>query len=673
MKTRIFISCILFICSGNIFAQQLNSILEKEISLNFQNERTIKVLEKIEQLGSFHFSYPSDLINPNRETSIQVKNKTIRECLYIIFKKEISFKQKGRYIILQKAKEPKADKVIIKGYVSDLQSGKKIARASVYDKQTLASTTSNEYGFYEIEIPANKNPELTINKVAYQDTSIQINQKDDIQNISIHPEDSSRFKHDSAELYQAIQDIKKLGKDMWLETKSMVHSLNIRDTFFRNSQVSFLPYLGTNGALSANVINDYSYNIVGGISKGVRAAEIGGIVNLVNGDVNGIQIAGISNLVNGSVNGIQIAGINNLNMRKTKGLQFSGAINLNLDTTKGAQFAGLVNINPTIIIGPQFAGLGNINQHHQQGPEFAGLFNISEYYSGNLRMAGLFNLSNHEIQSSEFAGIFNYSSYSIGRLKCAGIFNACRDSSSSTSFAGLFNYTKTFTGNFKAAGFMNIANNTNRTAELAGFMNINHGINKGIQIAGFINICKENDGIQLAPFNFSKDAIGLPIGLFSFVQHGLHQLEYSKNENQFNEFKFRTGVKKFNNELIFGFEKWNNQSQKWYLGYGLNTGIRISNRWTWDIGMSCVQINEKTRNTHVSLLNKFQTDLEFRFANTLAVFVGPTMNLFVINDQSLQYQSLKSIVPTQTWINNTNDKGVHAIGWFGWRAGIRIF
>ena len=74
----------------------------------------------------------------------------------VIFKKEIDFKQKGNYIILQKAKPAKSNKIIIKGYVSDSQNGRKIARASVYDKQTLATTTSNDYCYYEIEIPGNK-------------------------------------------------------------------------------------------------------------------------------------------------------------------------------------------------------------------------------------------------------------------------------------------------------------------------------------------------------------------------------------------------------------------------------------------------------------------------------------------------------------------------------------
>lgn len=52
-----------------------------------------------------------------------------------------------------------------------------------------------------------------------------------------------------------------------------------------------------------------------------------------------------------------------------------------------------------------------------------------------------------------------------------------------------------------------------RTTDIASLFNVNKRINKGVQIAGLANICKENDGIQIAPFNFCKDSYGIPIGV----------------------------------------------------------------------------------------------------------------------------------------------------------------
>ncbi len=673
MKIKHLIISILLICSGISRAQTVKPFLEKEVSLNLSNEKTGKVLEKLEQAGGFHFSYSSNLINTSKEISLNVKNKTIRECLMVIFKKEIDFKQKGNYIILQKAKPAKADKIIIKGYVSDSQNGRKIARASVYDKQTLASTTSNDYGYYEIEIPGNKTPEITVNKLSYQDTIIKLNIVDEIQNLSINPTDSVLYNSDSARLNRALLEVKELGKEIWSETKSLIHSINIKDTLFRKSQVSFIPFIGTNGALSANVVNDYSFNIIGGVSKGVNELEIGSVLNLVNGNVKGLQISGISNLVNGNVNGIQISGINNTNRGITTGLQFSGITNLNFDSIKGMQFAGINNISLKHTEGSQFAGLFNLNKTHTKGPEFAGLFNVSEEYQGKLRMAGLFNFSRKESQSNDFAGLFNINESSKGQVLAAGLFNITKDSTNAICFAGLFNNTRIYNGHFRAAGLFNNGETNYRTTDLAGLFNVNKRVNKGVQIAGLANICKENDGIQIAPFNFCKDSYGIPIGVLSFVRNGIHQIEYSRNENNMNEIRLRTGVKKFTNELIAGFENFNTQQQKWYVGYGITSSFKLSNKFNFETGISTYQINNIDWNTHVSLLNKLNIALELRPASSLGIFIGPTMNLFVLNDNSLQYEDLKSLVPTNTWINNENNKGVHAIGWFGWRAGIRIF
>src|SRR5690606_38989007 len=50
--------------------------------------------------------------------------------------------------------------------------------------------------------------------------------------------------------------------------ESSINMRNIRDTLYRDFQVSFVPFVGTNEMLSGNVINDYSLNVLGGYSLG---------------------------------------------------------------------------------------------------------------------------------------------------------------------------------------------------------------------------------------------------------------------------------------------------------------------------------------------------------------------------------------------------------------------
>ena len=118
---------------------------------------------------------------------------------------------------------------------------------------------------------------------------------------------------------------------------------NIRDTIYRTSQISVLPFIGTNHTLSGNVINDYSFNIFGGYSRGVRKFELGGLFNIVLEDVKGTQIAGMFNAVGGTTTGVQLAGLANLNLDSVQGAQIAGFVNFNWNSSQKFSAAGLMN------------------------------------------------------------------------------------------------------------------------------------------------------------------------------------------------------------------------------------------------------------------------------------------------------------------------------------------
>ena len=113
---------------------------------------------------------------------------------------------------------------------------------------------------------------------------------------------------------------------------------NIQDTLYREFQFSVFPFVGTNHKLSANVINDYSLNLFGGYSLGLRKLEFAGYFNLVRSDVTGAQFAGIFNAVGGKMKFIQFAGIFNMNRDSVNGYQFAGMVNLNGNST--SKFSG---------------------------------------------------------------------------------------------------------------------------------------------------------------------------------------------------------------------------------------------------------------------------------------------------------------------------------------------
>ena len=80
------------------------------------------------------------------------------------------FKEKGNFLIIQKLK---TDERLIGGYISDKKTGQGVANATVYDKKSLKSATTDRYGYYEI-ISREPIKELSVAKFDYTDTIFQV-------------------------------------------------------------------------------------------------------------------------------------------------------------------------------------------------------------------------------------------------------------------------------------------------------------------------------------------------------------------------------------------------------------------------------------------------------------------------------------------------------------------
>lgn len=171
---------------------------------------------------------------------------------------------------------------------------------------------------------------------------------------------------------------------------------------YRPFQISFVPMLGTNGIESPKVANRVSVNIIAGMSKGVGAAEYGGVANLTNGSVTGFQYAGILN-TSKDVTGCQVAGIVNLTQGNVKGFQGAGIVN-NTRNVKGVQASGIVNIAKGKVEGSQLAGIGNMAKG-VTGAQLSGIFNLSDGKT-KTQVAGIFN-SAQSVKGVQIAGLVN--------------------------------------------------------------------------------------------------------------------------------------------------------------------------------------------------------------------------------------------------------------------------
>jgi len=411
---RKFYTILLLVISVVAVAQQKAvPLLERTISISAVNEKVPSLLNRIGQAGGFSFSYNSAIIDPNQNVSLDLTNQTVRNVLNEIFKGSMNYKEKSNYLILTKAPVVPVKNntvvVIINGYVEDKATGEKIPQASVYDKNSVTSAVTDEFGYFNLKLEKKTDSiSLSVSKKNYRDTLVSITApSNQYLTISIDPinEDSILITAqtnptDSVEI--------KEDEEMSFPYASEPNVQNIRDTLYELVQVSFLPFLGTNGRLSGNIINDYSINFLGGYSLGTRQIELGFFFNLDRGDVSWLQIAGFGNVVGGKVYGIQAAGFANVNGEDTEAVQLAGFVNTNMGDTRGVQVAGFANTNLGKMNGVQVAGFSNVTGKPSNGVQVAGFGNVQiGDYSGS-QFAGLTNIATEKITGSQISTLFNY-------------------------------------------------------------------------------------------------------------------------------------------------------------------------------------------------------------------------------------------------------------------------
>ena len=356
------------------------------------------------------------------------KNKPLRLVLNSLLQaSNCSYKVREKYIIISCNKSAPATLMKINGYIYQATDSLVVPQVSVYIRQNKQSAISNDFGYFEMEFSSKATQVfVSIAKQGYRDTSILINNAPKHE-LFIY----LQAKEEQVKLTQALpQTLVETGdsvKDVPVELKvetpaengssywnrlrnTDINLRNISDTLFTNFSISALPHVGTNRLLSINTVNKYSLNVLAGYSKGVDVFELGGLVNIDNGDVKYGQIAGLVNLVSGNVTGFQLGGIANLNSKATKGVQIGGLLNVNKSKVLGMQLGGIYN-NASQVTGLQLAGIYNQSKN-VLGMQLGGIYNDAQTLKG-LQFSGIANRVD-TLSGLQFSGIVNQAAYVKG-------------------------------------------------------------------------------------------------------------------------------------------------------------------------------------------------------------------------------------------------------------------
>jgi hypothetical protein len=349
--------------------------MEKPISINATNEKLSKLLTKISMEGGFQFSYSGKNFPKDSLVTFIANDQTVSKILTRLLSGKYEFEEKRNYIIITPALQRLSfintdvtsdnNNYSISGIVVNEKTGERLMNTSVYEKEQLVSTITDEHGYFKLKLRSGAldQARITASKYAYRDTSLSF-----LNTVVISNRTRAKiFQYDGNNV-----EATALGR-IFMTAAQRIQSINIQE-FFANRpyQVSLTPGLSSHGALSSQVVNKVSLNLAGGYTAGVDGLELGGLFNINKRDTRYLQLAGIFNLVGGKVTGLQLAGVSNQALDTVKGIQVSGFINKADSRVSGLQVAALNN-KAHVLQGVQ---IGIVNVVDTSGGASIGLINI---------------------------------------------------------------------------------------------------------------------------------------------------------------------------------------------------------------------------------------------------------------------------------------------------------
>jgi TonB-linked SusC/RagA family outer membrane protein len=159
MKISTFIFFLTFLnVSASVFSQV-------KISVDLKNVSVKTVFTEIEQMSNFKFVYRNELVNVDRQVSINVKNEPIEAVLSKLFdSSDLTYKVFDDNLVVITSKTVQQKK--INGLVTDAQTGEALPGVNIIVEGTTIGTTTNADGKYSIDVPQ-ENSILVFSYVGY--------------------------------------------------------------------------------------------------------------------------------------------------------------------------------------------------------------------------------------------------------------------------------------------------------------------------------------------------------------------------------------------------------------------------------------------------------------------------------------------------------------------------
>ncbi|WP_313531574.1 hypothetical protein [Sphingobacterium multivorum] len=434
---------ILMLCSFHSGRAQQK--LAVEIQMPAFAETTVgEIFQLLKEKEDVLFSFNGNILQTDSVIHTKPFKGNLYDYLDGILGKEYSFKELGRHIIIQytpqrmsvdfEVQTPTKNKVVITGYIKNIRTNRPISNASIFDRNALLSTLTDQNGYFELDVKKRSNLiAVNVSKEAFRDTSVMV----------IFPIEARIGEKKTRDYgyFEGYEEDYGLYRSFWgrvfLSPAQKIQSMNLGGMFLYSPyQISMTPGLSTHGFIRSQIVNKFSINIIGGSTAGVKGMELGGVFNINQYDMQGMQMAGVFNAVGGNVRGVQLAGVGNRDFGGMTGLQMAGVFNGVGGNASGVQIAGVGNHVVGQVKGLQIAGVFN-KADTVRGVQIAGVVNLTKDASGTTQLASILNHSESTV-GNQIAGLANKAKKVKG-IQLAGIVNIA---DSSDYPIGLLNFIK---------------------------------------------------------------------------------------------------------------------------------------------------------------------------------------------------------------------------------------
>jgi len=150
--------------------------------VNFQNEDLSNALTKLSLLSETNIIFSPDQVG-DRTITLSYSGTTGEILLKLLSETGMGIKQRnGQYVLYVPRR--RAEKVFIRGYVEDAESGERLAAAHVVEVESGVGTSTNEYGYFSLNVPG-PTALLNVSYLGYTTDTTEVSVSDEVISIGM--------------------------------------------------------------------------------------------------------------------------------------------------------------------------------------------------------------------------------------------------------------------------------------------------------------------------------------------------------------------------------------------------------------------------------------------------------------------------------------------------------